>query len=319
MDREKMEEDKARAIGAYQTLNIPPTDDVGVVESAYQVMIMRCHPDDVQEETSKAEAAEITQQVDNARDFLKSNLVAAYEAAKPATPHRSEPTAVPPRSTQRTTASTALDHPVFKHDGGLSNLDFWAAPLPPMERPRMPAVVGDLEVTTKELKEIEYKIISLPVNVVCEDCNATGAKSGEGGLVPCKTCCDKSGEGITSPGYVWKSRPSPLHQELFGEEGWTICDDCHGSGKIVRRPCSLCKGEKMRVDNYRYWVPLHPDMKSGELYIFEGEGNESLSTRYRTGDVKVRIIVDGVKEGEYVNSDDEWVEFDGSKEGCQPS
>lgn len=129
-------------------------------------------------------------------------------------------------------------------------------------RPRVPTGADlryDLRLTFAESisgaeKEIEF--ISL---VRCEACGGSGAEPGTDPV----TCPDCQGTG----------ERRTVRQTMLGQMiNVTVCDRCHGVGKIVETPCGTCRGDGRveRKKTLRVMVPAGVD--DGHQIRLTGEG-----------------------------------------------
>ena len=116
---------------------------------------------------------------------------------------------------------------------------------------------------TLDLKEAAFgceKEINVKRVEKCPDCNGTGSKS-PGGM---KTCpkCGGTGEKRT------------VQNSIFGQiVNTTVCDECHGRGKIITDPCKTCggRGEILKSRVVKVSVPAGVD--SGQSMTYYNEGN----------------------------------------------
>jgi molecular chaperone DnaJ len=101
------------------------------------------------------------------------------------------------------------------------------------------------------------RIICFDSPVICPSCDGWGGRpEASGGLVECHEC---RGSGRTSAG------PSVL--------GVTrTCRRCEGRGKIVRRPCTTCRGSGVVTKERQFSVRVPPGTTDGTLRVVQGEG-----------------------------------------------
>jgi DnaJ-related protein SCJ1 len=65
------------------------------------------------------------------------------------------------------------------------------------------------------------------------------------------------------------------------------CNECGGRGKIIKRQCPHCKGEKVLDHTAPYTLEIEKGMPEGYEVVFEGEADESPD--WEPGDVVLRI------------------------------
>jgi len=102
----------------------------------------------------------------------------------------------------------------------------------------------DLSISLEEAargceKEIEIRKLD-----TCEDCNGSGASPGSR-LVTCHVCGGR-GQVIASRGFFQVAQ---------------TCPNCHGSGRVVDKPCRSCQGEgrKEKVTRVKLKIPAGVD------------------------------------------------------------
>ena len=117
-----------------------------------------------------------------------------------------------------------------------------------------------LKLTLEEVATGVEKKIKLKKFVACEVCSGTGA-SAKDGYVTCLQC---QGAGEVRQ----------VSQSLFGQfVNIATCPRCHGEGKIVKNPCSVCSGEG-RVEGISVVsVDVPAGVTSGNYMTVRGEGN----------------------------------------------
>ncbi|PVH92355.1 hypothetical protein DM02DRAFT_700242 [Periconia macrospinosa] len=200
---------------------------------------------------------------------------------------------------------TFSNQSAVKHVGDLEKKRFWGPCVIVKDPVPMRPIVGYLEITSDEIGKVATKTLEIDVEVICIDCEGSGALNGQEGFVPCWTC-------RKHPGFVWRSHSfgPPFAPEGHNEEWWRPCENCNGTGKFVKWKCRRCDGKKMCHKTFVFKVPILPMVKAKDLYIFHGEGNQSLESRYTNGDVVIRYVVDGIGGGEFDIPGDQWISRD---------
>lgn len=122
----------------------------------------------------------------------------------------------------------------------------------------------DLTVTLEEVAFGAEKTLELPKTEPCPTCNGAGAK--HSGLTRCDYC-----KGTGQIVREQRSGYSVLRQI-------TVCNRCHGKGKIVTQPCRECKGKGFiqKVKELAVRIPAGADTGYGIRVDGEGEKGEDL-------------------------------------------
>ncbi len=121
-------------------------------------------------------------------------------------------------------------------------------------------------------KEIEYK-----VNDICQFCGGKGSAT-DGGIVTCAEC---GGTG----------RVRTARQSIIGSIITTSdCTECGGSGKIIKDPCSKCKGRGYRSEKKKIKLDIPAGIHDGDSLRLAGKGN-SLGRDSINGDLYVTVKV----------------------------
>ena len=96
----------------------------------------------------------------------------------------------------------------------------------------------------------------------CNDCQGTGASEGSRGVETCPIC---QGRGQVS-------RVQRMGGMSF--QSTAPCDNCHGSGKVIKNPCSKCRGSGMTRESKRLSVSVPAGIDNGERIALRGQGND---------------------------------------------
>lgn len=65
------------------------------------------------------------------------------------------------------------------------------------------------------------------------------------------------------------------------------CNECHGRGKVIKRKCPHCGGNKVVEHTQELNLEITPGMPEGHEVVFEGEADESPD--WEAGDVVIRV------------------------------
>lgn len=127
-----------------------------------------------------------------------------------------------------------------------------------------PAQGGDVAVTAAidladaaagASVEVDYEAV-----VRCETCNGNGAEPG----TPIETCgrCDGAGQ-------LRVVSRTPFGQVVRA----TVCDTCHGDGRIPTKPCATCHGRGRKVDRLAVTVDIPAGIADGQRIRLTGRGH----------------------------------------------
>lgn len=96
----------------------------------------------------------------------------------------------------------------------------------------------------------------------CNDCQGTGAVDGSRGVETCSVC---QGRGQVS-------RVQRMGGMSF--QSTAPCENCRGTGKVIKNPCSKCRGSGMTREGKRLTVSIPAGIDNGERIALRGQGNE---------------------------------------------
>ena len=131
----------------------------------------------------------------------------------------------------------------------------------------------DLEITFDESAKGIETSIEIPRLEMCETCRGSGAAPGSSP----STCPQCHGHG----------------QQRFQQGFFTVartCGRCHGTGRIISKPCTTCKGEGRRTQERKLTVKIPAGIADGQRLRISGEG-ESGTAGGPPGDLYVFIEV----------------------------
>jgi molecular chaperone DnaJ len=94
--------------------------------------------------------------------------------------------------------------------------------------------------------EVSYEAVA-----TCEHCHGNGAEPG----TPIETCprCQGSGQ-------LRAVSRTPFGQVMRA----TVCDVCHGDGKVAREPCKVCRGRGRKVERPKVKVDVPAGIADGQ-------------------------------------------------------
>ena len=117
--------------------------------------------------------------------------------------------------------------------------------------------------TTIDFKDAAFgvkKDIEYTVNINCKGCAGTGAKS-ESDKMTC-TVCHGSGQ-------VRMSRDTFLGSLITT----SICENCKGTGKVIKDPCQKCSGNGYMLSKEKISVDIPSGINSGDQLRVSQKGN----------------------------------------------
>lgn len=121
-------------------------------------------------------------------------------------------------------------------------------------------------------KEISYSRIEM-----CEDCSGSGASKGTSS----ETCTVCSGSGT-----VKTQRRTPLGIM----QSTKTCESCHGSGKIIKSPCTGCKGKGLVRKSSKKEVVIPAGIDDGQSVAVRNQGNTGINGG-SPGDLIIKVGV----------------------------
>lgn len=117
----------------------------------------------------------------------------------------------------------------------------------------------NLEITLEEAYKGVRKQISLNREEECPTCNGTGAKPGSS-IDNCSAC---NGTGVIRT----------IKNTIFGQTQTTrTCETCGGTGKIIKEPCTECRGKGRVKKLTKISVNIPAGIDDGQTVVLRGEG-----------------------------------------------
>ncbi len=111
----------------------------------------------------------------------------------------------------------------------------------------------------------------------CSDCGATGAKRGTSP----ETCSTCRGSG----------RITVQQRTMFGETRvQRACQDCRGTGKIIKEPCQNCNGKGYIKINKKLEVTIPAGIDTMQRIVLRGQGSAGRNGG-DNGDLVIEVIV----------------------------
>lgn len=138
-------------------------------------------------------------------------------------------------------------------------------------------VAVDVEITFAESASGTKQDITHRVFVTCTHCRGNGAEPG----TPIKTCARCQGQGV-----IDSTRRTPFG--VFTQR--MICPTCHGEGKTVTTPCSVCQGGGRERQERTLTVEIPAGIADGQTIRISGKG-EAPPRGGAAGDLLVTVHV----------------------------
>ncbi len=111
----------------------------------------------------------------------------------------------------------------------------------------------------------------------CSDCGGTGCEKGSSA----KTCPVCHGSGSVNT----------VQRTPFGQiQTQTVCNNCHGSGKIVDKPCHTCAGKGRIRHTVEKAVDIPAGIDDGQVLSVRGGGDAGVNGG-PSGDLRVSVNV----------------------------
>lgn len=117
----------------------------------------------------------------------------------------------------------------------------------------------DIEITLVEAAFGAKKTIIIPRLETCDKCGGKGAVENSD-IETCHTCNGSGTERVT--------RRTPFG--IFSSQ--TVCSSCHGSGSVIKNPCSKCNGDGRVEAKKKLDVQIPEGVEDGMRLRVEGEG-----------------------------------------------
>ncbi|KAJ8592194.1 DnaJ-domain-containing protein [Rhizopogon salebrosus TDB-379] len=140
---------------------------------------------------------------------------------------------------------------------------------------RGPTVVLEFEVSLADMYKGASIDFMMSKKVLCDHCRGSGAASG-GDIHDCSGC---GGSGV-------KTFKQQIFPGMFAQSQQT-CNDCGGRGRVIKKLCPHCHGQKVVDHTQHYTLELQPGTPEGFDVVFEGEGDESPD--WEAGDIVLRV------------------------------
>ncbi|TFY82119.1 hypothetical protein EWM64_g1895 [Hericium alpestre] len=152
---------------------------------------------------------------------------------------------------------------------------FFGGGQPSNQQRRGPTSVTEFEVSLADIYTGASIDFMIKKRILCDHCRGTGAAS-DGDIHNCHQC---GGSGMI----ITKQQIFP---GMFAQSQ-TSCPVCGGKGKVIKKACPACRGEKVQEHTAHYTLEVPKGAPEGHEVMFEGEGDESPD--WEAGDVILRV------------------------------
>ncbi|KAF8632192.1 hypothetical protein AX15_001958 [Amanita polypyramis BW_CC] len=147
---------------------------------------------------------------------------------------------------------------------------------PPTEQSRKgPSSLTEFEVRLSDVYEGASIDFNVQKKVLCDHCRGSGAASSS----DIHTCSSCGGSGVRI-----------VKQQIFPgmyAQSQVTCPDCQGRGRVIKKVCPHCRGEKVLDHIQSYTLEVPPGTPENHEIVFEGEADESPD--WDAGDIVIRV------------------------------
>lgn len=147
-----------------------------------------------------------------------------------------------------------------------------------------------LKLSLKEIATGVEKKIKVKRYVACSHCNGTGADGNE------YTTCDRcKGTG----------RITRVQNSIFGAmQTQSVCPDCGGEGKIIKKKCTFCNGEGIVMSDEVISVKIPAGVADGMQLSMRGKGN---AARHGGVDGDLYIVIEEEQDPELIRDENDLI------------
>lgn len=138
-----------------------------------------------------------------------------------------------------------------------------------------PSSVTEFELPLADMYGGASIDFALRKHVLCDHCRGTGAASDS----DIRTCGGCNGAGV-------KIVKQQIFPGMFAQSQVT-CNECQGRGKVIKRSCPHCNGNKVVEHTQELTLEIAPGTPEGHEVVFDGEADESPD--WEAGDVVIRV------------------------------
>jgi len=140
---------------------------------------------------------------------------------------------------------------------------------------RGPSSLTEFEVSLADIYQGANIDFMIKKRILCDHCRGSGAASDS----DIHTCTGCNGAGV-------KLVKQQIFPGMFAQSQ-VSCNECGGRGKVIKKTCPHCQGNKVVDHTAHYTLDITPGMPEGHEVVFEGEADESPD--WEPGDVVLRV------------------------------
>lgn len=232
----------------YEVLNVSRTASEQEIKQAYRKLAMQYHPDrnpgDEEAEArfkEAAEAYEVLRDPDKRARYDRFGHAGVQGAGAGAGFGSSEDI-------------FAHFSDIFGDFFGFSSASHASRPEPGLD------LRYDLDITFEQAAHGSEVTLKLPKHVACPDCKGTGAANG----AKPETCVNCNGTGQIR------------HSQGFFQIAMQ-CQACHGTGKVIKKPCARCRGDGLIEDRKEISVRIPAGVDNGTRLRIRHEGEPGIN------------------------------------------
>jgi DnaJ family protein A protein 2 len=139
----------------------------------------------------------------------------------------------------------------------------------------------ELKITLEQAYVGGKKTVEFSRRILCNTCKGSGSAN-PNAQTKCTGC---QGKGMKI--VMQRMGPMLLQQQQ-------TCDDCKGTGQVIKDKCKECKAEKVVYVNKKLEIDVDKGVPDGHRYTFADEGDQYPDVE--TGDVFVEVFIEKHKD-----------------------
>jgi molecular chaperone DnaJ len=260
----------------YEILGVSKSASLEEVKKAYRGLALQFHPDRVPQEKKK-EAEEKFKEISEAyavlSDSQKRALYDQYGHAGIDQRYTSEDIfrSADFSSIFKDLGDSGFGGSIFDEIFGDLGFDIFGSGRATRRGRRGRDIQYEVDVSLEEAYSGVTKVIQVPKNEICSNCNGSGAKPGTR-KTTCPTCKGQ-GQVVMSSGFFRMAQ---------------TCSRCGGEGKIIEQACSTCRGQGYVRVTRKLDVKIPAGVDNNSQLRIRGEGEAGASGK---GDLYLLIGV----------------------------
>jgi len=250
----------------YEILGVPRNATKEEIKRAYRRLALQYHPDRNKSPEAEEKFKEISEAYAVLIDDEKRRLYDMYGKAGVSQTY----------SKEDLFRSTWFDFEELFRDLGFGDLEsIFERFFGYRRRPSKPtSTVVEVDVTISDLFKPTRKEVPITTYETCQRCGGNG---GEPGFVEKCSTCNGTGQRVekVQTGFMYFTSVTP-------------CNKCGGSGLIIKKKCSLCRGRGVVEKVERVSVEISRGLGDGDVIVIPGRGLYDRNVGAR-GDLVVKL------------------------------